>query len=512
MLYTLCALALAEQPPWPTTYEDPETLRADWSADEHGLLSPVRAFEDGGVRVGAILSADAPVQLYAQGVDGNERGPWVLAEEIWTNGLERVYVAELGAEWPEARVRLEGEVLGLAWELRHPVNEPRAPEDAPPPPPSVSSAQQAIGVISRESWGAQSTRCTSTEDDWYRMAIHHTAGVQTSGGTVQGAVQALQAYALGGSTYCDIPYQFLVGYDGSLWEGRPLAYTSGATGGGNNPGNIAICFMGCYHPSGCSTSHAATDAMMDWAGLLTRTLAWEHGVSMDSDSIRGHRDWPDNATACPGDYVHARLDELRQALPPYAASLVSVELPAEVYAGETTTGWITLRNDGHRSWSSDTKLAPTPRDVASPLASPDWLSPTRLGAPESSVAPGATGRFPLSVTPPAAGDYRLELTLVQEWVTWFADLPLGGSTGDAAFVVDVHAVDAPVESPVDSDPVADDSDDDPGHVGASAGDPPGRRALLSGFGCASAPGGGWWWLAGLALLRRRQRAFRVTIS
>ena len=66
------------------------------------------------------------------------------------------------------------------------------------------------------------------------MAIHHTAGSQTYGGTVEGSVRALQAYAFSTGEYCDIPYQFLVGYDGSLWEGRPYDYYSGATGGGNN--------------------------------------------------------------------------------------------------------------------------------------------------------------------------------------------------------------------------------------------------------------------------------------
>ena len=78
------------------------------------------------------------------------------------------------------------------------------------------------------------------------------------------AVKALQAYAQDSGGYCDIPYQFLVGHDGSLWEGRSLTYTSGATGGGNNDGNIAVSFLGCYHPSQQNTQTGRlTEAMLD---------------------------------------------------------------------------------------------------------------------------------------------------------------------------------------------------------------------------------------------------------
>jgi hypothetical protein len=120
-----------------------------------------------------------------------------------------------------------------------------------------------------------------------------------------------------GEGFCDVPYQFLVGYDGSLWEGRPYDYYSGATGGGNNDGNIAISFMGCYDGTACNVGpHPATDEMMDAANVLVQTLVAMHSIPSDSDSIRGHQNWPGNSTACPGNYILDRFDELLQPLDP----------------------------------------------------------------------------------------------------------------------------------------------------------------------------------------------------
>lgn len=303
----------------PDRVEDP----AGWAVDgERRVSTPEWT---GGSRVAGVVrweDAEPPILLEARGRDGGRTGPWVPVEVTFRQPGLAVMVADLGGWWAGAELSTGLEVgwSSVAWEQLDPAypDAGRRSRAAPPERRArrLRSELAAIGVISREEWGARSTQCTATEDDWYRMAIHHTAGNQTSGGTVQDAVQALQAYAMDSGEYCDIPYQFLVGYDGSLWEARPLTYYSGATGGGNNDGNIAVCFLGCYHPSDCpnGVGDAVTEAMMDGGQLLVQTLCGLEGIPSDADSIRGHRDWPDNATACPGDWLYARLDELRAPL------------------------------------------------------------------------------------------------------------------------------------------------------------------------------------------------------
>jgi hypothetical protein len=111
--------------------------------------------------------------------------------------------------------------------------------------------------------------------------------------------------------------------------------------------------------------------------------------------------------------------------------------------GQKADGWIELKNGGTDNWLPGvTKLAPTPRDKPSPVAASDWLSPTRVSTVSAQVAPGASFKFPLSLEGNAAGDYMLTFSLVEEKVTWFADLPKGGGPSDTFLKVHVIVTDA----------------------------------------------------------------------
>jgi hypothetical protein len=105
--------------------------------------------------------------------------------------------------------------------------------------------------------------------------------------------------------------------------------------------------------------------------------------------------------------------------------------PWRVDRGSVAKGYIELTNTGTETWKSGTtKLAPIPRDQASPFATPSWLSSTRISTVASDVAPGAVGRFAVTLDADAIGDSVVELGLVEEGVTWFADATLGGGPPD----------------------------------------------------------------------------------
>ncbi|MFT3765319.1 MAG: MYXO-CTERM sorting domain-containing protein [Minicystis sp.] len=76
--------------------------------------------------------------------------------------------------------------------------------------------------------------------------------------------------------------------------------------------------------------------------------------------------------------------------------------------------------------------------MTSPLASKDWLSPTRVSTLDADVPPGGTGHFKLSITASKEGDVTQTFGLVEEDVTWFADAPKGGGPADDQLAV--HAV------------------------------------------------------------------------
>ncbi len=420
---------------------DTASAMAAWSVTADARVSPVQWGR--GSRV-AIVREGAPddahnaggLTVEARGASrSGARGPWIPAEITFEESGTAILIAELGQVWDGAEVRvprtMTSAVRSLAWEPLVPTYpragaEARAAmRDGPTRVPVLRSELAAIGVVSRETWGARPTTCTSREDDWYRIAVHHTAGNPTSGGTIEGSVRFVQAYAQDSGTYCDTPYQYLVGVDGSLWEGRAEGYTSGATYNAND-GNIAVSFMGCFTPTGCpGDTTDVTEEMIAGGHRLVQELRRIEGV--DTDSVKGHKDWSGwDHTQCPGDWLYARLDDLREPLETWGGRVLRSEWPSDgvlrMAVGSTVSGAWELQNTGDTTWSPElTKLAPLPRDVASPFAGEDWLSPTRVVGVDARVGPGATGRFPVTLRASEVGTYDLAFGLVQEGVRWFAD-------------------------------------------------------------------------------------------
>lgn len=93
-------------------------------------------------------------------------------------------------------------------------------------------------------------------------------------------------------------------------------------------------------------------------------------------------------------------------------------------AGATFSGYLELRNTGTETWTPGATFLGTtsPRDVASPIAGPDWIAPNRAATVDRVVPPGMTGRFEFTVrAPTTAGDHAQFFNLVQEGVAWFSD-------------------------------------------------------------------------------------------
>jgi MYXO-CTERM domain-containing protein len=168
----------------------------------------------------------------------------------------------------------------------------------------------------------------------------------------------------------------------------------------------------------------------------------EEGVAWFSDSGQGGP--PDNDLEV----------KITVVAPEYRGEFKDQSFPSSptaltVHEGDVASGYIELTNTGSQTWKAGTtKLAPIPRDKASPFADPSWLSPTRISTVAADVAPGAVGRFDVKLDASAVGDTEIEFGLVEESVTWFADATLGGGPPDG--FLEVHFVVVPQGAPIDA--------------------------------------------------------------
>lgn len=116
---------------------------------------------------------------------------------------------------------------------------------------------------------------------------------------------------------------------------------------------------------------------------------------------------------------------------------------------------ITLQNIGNQAWTSTTELAlSNPRDVTiAGVASPSWLTPSRLSAVTGTVAVGASFQFDFELCGNTLGTHDLRFNLV-DGATWFSD-PGQGGPSDTQLQALVNVVDASDGGIPDAGPSAD---------------------------------------------------------
>lgn len=305
----------------------PSEMLSQWDLDGEWIDSAPIDAPEGVNRVAAMLSlgtADLIPEMQARLlVGGMPEGDWVPVEVVWSEHDTHVLAADFATIGDGAQVRVKTSIAEMVQQLRWAAElvdetgeafedvEAEEPEgDIGGSSDALSSELAAAGVVSRAAWGARATRCTSRNPTKNRMAIHHTV---TGSANPERQVRAIQQYHMGGRGWCDVGYHFLIGIDGSIFEGRPVELL-GSHVLGQNTGNIGISFVGCFNNSGCSSSwgpRRPPEVMICAAGRLANVLANRYGITIDSSHFKGHRHHSGASTSCPGEYLAARLGDLR---------------------------------------------------------------------------------------------------------------------------------------------------------------------------------------------------------
>ncbi|XP_041362760.1 peptidoglycan-recognition protein SC2-like [Gigantopelta aegis] len=158
-------------------------------------------------------------------------------------------------------------------------------------------------IVSRSEWGARSPRSRS-----YRrlpvseVIIHHsdTPSCYTSS-SCKARVRSIQNHHMNTNRWSDIGYNFLVGEDGRVYEGRGWNKV-GAHARGYNSRSVGICMIGDFMSS--IPNGAALNAVR---GLLAMGLS--QGKLTSYYRLRGHSDV--GATSCPGSTLYYILSSLK---------------------------------------------------------------------------------------------------------------------------------------------------------------------------------------------------------
>jgi len=176
-------------------------------------------------------------------------------------------------------------------------------------------------IISRAGWGADESLRTTCSNGTYdttikAAVIHHTAGSNNyTAAQSASIVRGIYVYHVQANGWCDIGYNFLVDKYGQIFEGRfggielPV---HGAHAGSWNTNTMGVSFM-----MNTVTVQPSEESMTAASSLLAWKLAGyyrdpEGSTTLAGVNLRvifGHGEVM--ATDCPGTYLRARLQELR---------------------------------------------------------------------------------------------------------------------------------------------------------------------------------------------------------
>lgn len=180
-----------------------------------------------------------------------------------------------------------------------PASEDAGPADATGIEIQTFNLAPANLVRPRNAWNARQPACQSNSGQ-ERVYIHHTVSPYNDNLAPEARMRGLQNFHMDSRGWCDLGYHYVVSRDGRIWQGRP-ENRLGAHVANRNSGSVGISFMGNF------MEDRPNDDMLNSTGALVRWLRDTYGVDRN---LLGHRDG--GQTACPGDHLYARLDDIER--------------------------------------------------------------------------------------------------------------------------------------------------------------------------------------------------------
>ena len=161
-----------------------------------------------------------------------------------------------------------------------------------------SARALAESFVTREEWGA-----VGDEDKWGAdpdkdtIVIHHTNN--------NDSISEIEAAHIK-KDYGTVGYHFVIGKDGTVYEGTPLE-NKGAHVGGANTGKIGISLIGNFEGwYGIGTETPGTEQLISMGRLIT---VLQDSGAVSTAEVKGHRDY-NSDTVCPGQNLYNIIKQL----------------------------------------------------------------------------------------------------------------------------------------------------------------------------------------------------------
>ncbi|MBC7185745.1 MAG: N-acetylmuramoyl-L-alanine amidase [Calditrichaeota bacterium] len=155
-------------------------------------------------------------------------------------------------------------------------------------------------VVHRGEWGWQPLRASLPTHRISKITIHHGGEEFPADKDPIQYLRNLQSWSRTEKKWIDIPYHFLIDFQGRIYEGRPINYPGDTNTDYDPRGHALICLLGNFEVQ------EVTQEQFEALVALTAHLARIYEVPLSN--IRGHRDYTEQ-TVCPGKNLYRYLED-----------------------------------------------------------------------------------------------------------------------------------------------------------------------------------------------------------
>ncbi len=153
-------------------------------------------------------------------------------------------------------------------------------------------------IISVQRWGGQAFADSFRTHEIKFITLHHGGEEYPPDKNTAEHLRQLQKWSRNEKKWIDIPYHFLIDWEGKIYAGRNLRYPGDTNTNYDPTGHALICVLGNFEVQTPNEKHLrAVAELMAW-------LCSAYGLS--SDGIKGHLDLA-AGTVCPGKNLYAYL-------------------------------------------------------------------------------------------------------------------------------------------------------------------------------------------------------------
>lgn len=162
-------------------------------------------------------------------------------------------------------------------------------------------------VVARSTWGARPPKSNYTQHSPQRIIVHHSYIPNQSQYKGATSIRGIQNYHMdhADTKWADIGYHFLIGPEGTIYQGRPETVVGAHCSPNTN--SVGICLIGDYDANKDTLTPASERALLD----LMSWLASNYRINPETN-IFGHCDF--STKSCPGATVYQKLPTFKNTV------------------------------------------------------------------------------------------------------------------------------------------------------------------------------------------------------